>query len=142
MDTKEISVFKTFVKAINQADLLELEALMTEDHTFIDSSGTKETGRQKMIKGWRSYFKMFPDYKIEIEDIIQENEIVGAFGTASGTYNGKRGLVPENIIKMPAAWRAVIKEGKVKNWQVYADWTEGFKIIEEDQKQDYLYRFD
>jgi len=136
MDTKEISVFKTFVKAINQADLLELEALMTEDHTFIDSSGTKETGRQKMIKGWRSYFKMFPDCKIEIEDIIQENEIVGAFGTASGTYNGKRGLVPENIIKMPAAWRAVIKEGKVKNWQVYADWTEGFKIIEEDQKQD------
>ena len=136
MDTKEITVFKSFVKAINQADLTELESLMTEDHTFIDAGGKKETGRQKMIEGWRSYFKMFPDYKIEIEDIIQENEIVGAFGTASGTYNGKRGLVPENIIKMPAAWRAVIKEEKVKNWQVYADWTEGFKIIEEDQKRD------
>jgi ketosteroid isomerase-like protein len=136
MDTKEITVFKSFVKAINQADLTELESLMTEDHTFIDSAGTKEAGREKMIKGWDSYFKMFPDYKIEIEDIIQENEIVGAFGTASGTYNGKRGLVPENIIKMPAAWRAVIKGGKVKNWQVYADWTEGIKIIEEDQKQD------
>jgi len=136
MDTKEITVFKSFVKAINQADLTELESLMTEDHTFIDAAGTKETGRKKMIEGWSSYFKMFPDYKIEIEDIIQENEIVGAFGTASGTYNGKRGLVPENIIKMPAAWRAVIKGGKVKNWQVYADWTEGFKIIEEDQKRD------
>jgi len=134
MDSQEILVFKAFVNAINQADIAAFEKLMSEDHTFIDAAGRKETGREKMIVGWKAYYEMFPDYKIEIEDIIQEKEIVGAFGTAIGTYKGKRGLVPQNIIKMPAAWRAVIKDGKVKLWQVYADWTEGMKIIEEDQK--------
>ena len=135
MDTKEISVFKSFVKAINQADISELERLMTEDHTFIDAAGKTERGREKMVKGWVWYFEMFPDYKIEIAEIIQKDELIGAFGTAKGTYKGKRGLVPENVIKMPAAWRAIINGGKVKIWQVYADWTEGMKIIEEDQKQ-------
>ena len=135
MDTKEISVFKSFVKAINQADISELERLMTEDHTFIDAAGKTERGREEMVKGWVWYFEMFPDYKIEIADIIQKDELIAAFGTAKGTYNGKRGLVSENVIKMPAAWRAIIKGGKVKIWQVYADWTEGMKIIEEDQKQ-------
>ena len=134
MSSKEIRVFKAFVNAINQANIAELNKLMSEDHIFVDSAGRKEEGRENMIKGWKTYFEMFPDYRIEIGDIIQEKEIVGAFGTATGTYRGKRGLVPQNIIKMPAAWRAIIKDDKVKLWQVYADWTEGMKIIEEDQK--------
>ena len=134
MNSKEVLVFKEFVNAINKADIEELNKLMSEDHTFIDAAGRIETGREKMIKGWRTYYEMFPDYRIEIEDIVQGEEIIGAFGTAVGTYNGKRGLVPQNIIKMPAAWRAIIQDGKVKLWQVYADWTDGMKIIEEDQK--------
>jgi ketosteroid isomerase-like protein len=134
LSSEEIFVFKAFVNAINQADITGLNRLMPEDHIFVDARGRTEEGREKMIKGWKTYFEMFPDYKIEIEDIIREKEIVGAFGTATGTYKGKRGLVPQNIIKMPAAWRAIIKDGKVKLWQVYADWTEGMKIIEEDQK--------
>lgn len=134
MNSKEILVFKAFVNAINQADITELKKLMSEDHIFIDSGGQKEEGREKIIRGWKNYFEMFPDYKIEIEDIIQEKEIIGAFGTATGTYKGKRGLVPQNIIKMPTAWRAIFKDGKVKSWQVYADWTESMKTIEEDKK--------
>jgi hypothetical protein len=58
---------------------------------------------------------------------------VAVFGSASGTYNGRRGLVPENRIGMPAAWKAVVEGGKVKHWQVYADWTEGHRIIDADK---------
>ena len=58
----------------------------------------------------------------------------GRFGSASGTYNGKRGLVPGNRIEMPAAWRAVVENGKVKLWQAYADWTEGSGIINENKE--------
>lgn len=134
MDTKVVSVFKEFVYAINRADLAELNKLMSKDHIFVDSGGKKEQSRENMIKEWRTFFEMFPDYKIEIEDIIQNKETIGAFGTATGTYNGKRGLIPENIIKMPAAWRAIIKDDKVQLWQVYADWTDGMKIIEEDNQ--------
>lgn len=38
-------------------------------------------------------------------------------------------------IEMPAAWKAIVENGKIKVWQVYADWTEGLKIIDEDKKK-------
>jgi len=34
---------------------------------------------------------------------------------------------------MPAAWRAVIDGNKIKEWRVYADWTEGQRIMEKDK---------
>jgi len=80
------------------------------------------------------YFGMFPDYEIRVERMLTENGIVAVFGSASGTYKGKRGLVPENRIVMPAAWRAGVENGKVKLWQVYSDWTEGVKTIEKDRE--------
>ena len=59
---------------------------------------------------------------------------MAVFGSASGNYNGKRGLVPENRIAMPAAWKAIVENDKIKLWQVYTDWSEGRRIIDEDQK--------
>ena len=134
MDSKEIAAVKDFVAAINQRDTSQLASLMTEDHTFIDSGGTKHSGRDKMREGWEEYYRMFPDYKVEVECILQDGALVAAFGSAFGTYNGKRGLVPENRIEMPAAWKAIVENGKIKIWQVYADWSEGGKIIEEDNQ--------
>lgn len=135
MGSKEIAAVRDFVAAINQGDASQLSGLMTEDHTFIDSLGKTETGRDNMTKGWEGYFRMFPDYRVEVESILQDGNLVAAFGSASGTYNGKRGLVPANRIEMPAAWKAIVENGKVKLWQVYADWTEGYKIIDEDNEK-------
>lgn len=135
MESREITTVRAFVGAINKGDVAELSGLMTEDHTFIDSGGTVESGRDTMTKGWQKYLQMFPDYKVEIESVLQEGDLVAAFGSASGTYNGRRGLVPENKIEMPAAWRAIVEDGKIKVWQVYADWTEGYKVIDEDNAQ-------
>ena len=132
MTSNEIDVVKAFVAAINRRSPPEISDLMTEDHTFVDSGGRVRSGRQNLIAGWREYFRMFPDYTIRVETILGNQELVAVFGSASGTYNGKRGPVPENRIEMPAAWRAVVRNGKVKRWQVYADWTEGTRAIAED----------
>jgi limonene-1,2-epoxide hydrolase len=130
----EISVVKAFMAAISGRDIGAMSTLMTEDHTFIDSGGTVVSGRQTMATGWEGYFRMFPDYEVRAETVLADGPIVAVFGRACGTYNGKRGLVPENRIEMPAAWKAVVEDGKIKLWQVYADWAEGTKIIEEDEK--------
>jgi ketosteroid isomerase-like protein len=135
MDSKEIAIVRDFIAAINQGNASQLSSLMTEDHTFVDSGGKAESGCDNMTKGWEEYFRMFPDYRMEVQSILQDGDLVAAFGSASGTYNGKRGLVPENKIGMPAAWKAIVENGKIKLWQVYADWTEGCKIIDEDNKQ-------
>ena len=107
---------------------------MTEDHSFVDSRGRVHSGREKMTAEWQEYFGMFPDYRIEVESILADKALVAVLGSASGTYNGRRGLVPENRIEMPAAWKAVVENGKVKLWQVYADWTEGTRTINEDKE--------
>jgi steroid delta-isomerase-like uncharacterized protein len=134
MNPNEINVVAAFIAATNRHDPAELAALMTEDHTFVDSAGRRESGREHMIAGWEGYFQMFPDYQIHVERMLADAALVAVFGSASGTYNGKRGLVPENRIEMPAAWQAVVADGKIKFWQVYADWTEGWRIIEEDKE--------
>jgi len=134
MTSNVIDVVKAFIAAINRRAPSEISGLMTEDHVFVDSAGTVHAGREKMAAGWEEYFGMFPDYRIELENILADEALVAAFGSASGTYNGTRGLVPENRIEMPAAWKAVVENGKVKLWQVYADWTEGTRIISEDKE--------
>ena len=135
MNSNEMDVVQAFITAINKGNVSQLSSLMTEDHTFVDSGGRVESGRENMTAGWKAYFRMFPDYKIEIQSMLQDRGLIAVFGFASGTYNGKRGLVPENKIEMPAAWKVVVENGKIKLWQVYADWTEGCKIIDEDKVQ-------
>jgi limonene-1,2-epoxide hydrolase len=134
MTSNEINVVKAFIAAINRRNPSEISDLMTEDHTFIDSGGRTESGREHMTAGWEGYFRMFPDYEIQVESILGDKALVAVFGSASGTYNGKRGLVPENRIEMPAAWKAIVANGKIKLWQVYTDWTEGCRIIDEDKE--------
>jgi hypothetical protein len=133
MTSNEINVVTAFIAAINRRNSSEISGLMTEDHTFVDSRGGIQSGRENMTAGWTEYFRMFPDYEIQVESMLGDKALVAVFGSASGTYNGKRGLVPENRIEMPAAWKAVVANGKIRLWQVYADWTEGCKTIEEDK---------
>jgi len=134
MTSNEINVVEAFIEAINRRDPGELSGLMTEDHAFVDSGGRIQSGRENMTAGWKDYFRMFPDYEIRVERLLGDQNLVAVFGSASGTYNGKHGLVAENRITMPAAWKALVENGKIKLWQVYADWTEGCRIIEGDKE--------
>ena len=130
----DAGIIAAFIAAINRHDVAALADLMSEDHTFIDSLGGRVSGRKEMVAGWKAYFAMFPDFEILMDTTLTDNGTVAIFGSVSGTYNGKRGLVQKNRIAMPAAWKANVADGKVKLWQVYCDWTEGMRIIEEDKK--------
>ncbi len=130
----DADVVAAFITAINRHDLAALAGLMSEDHAFIDSLGGRVSGRKEMVAGWKAYFAMFPDLAILVDVTLTDNGTVAVFGSVSGTYKGKRGLIPKNRIAMPAAWKASVADGKVKLWQVYCDWTEGLRIIEEDKK--------
>jgi ketosteroid isomerase-like protein len=129
----DVDLVLRFIGAINHHSVADIAALLAEDHTFVDSAGTIKSGRENMIASWKAYFQMFPDYEIQVESVLADHALVAVFGSASGTYNGKRGLVSENRIAMPAAWKVVVVNGKIKLWQVYADWTEGCRIIDEDK---------
>lgn len=114
-------VTREFVAAINEHDTKWLSSLMTEDHEFVDALGERVKGREVMLQGWRKYFTLMPDYRIEIDNIIAEGSIVGLFGKASGTYTVDGNLRPENSWRIPIALRAMVDGERVQKWQVFAD---------------------
>ncbi len=117
-----------FVHAINSHDVKRIAHLMTEDHVFIDSRGNKMNGSKQMSSGWVAYFKMCPDYKIDIEETIEKGNLVALFGRTSGTYILEN--IPDGIYwECTAAWKAVVENGKTKLWQVYADWSSFYEQI-------------
>lgn len=117
-----------FVNAINLHDVDKILALMTDDHVFIDTYGQSES-KEAMKQGWPGYFEWFPDYRIEIEEVLTSGNTVVLLGYAGGTYRGKPGQDGKNCWRLPAAWRVVLENEKVKVWQVYADSKIPFDIM-------------
>ena len=115
-----------FIDRINAHDPEGLGALMSDNHTFIDAHGNQVSGQDKMVPGWRGYFNWFPDYFIEITEVFADGENFALFGFAGGSFQGK----PTESWRLPAAWKASVKDGLVTLWQVFADTKTPFEIIE------------
>jgi ketosteroid isomerase-like protein len=115
-------IFGQWLGAINAHDVDGLGALMAADHVFVDSLGNRVGGARSMEAGWRGYFAMCPDYWIRADLAIEEGETMLAAGEAGGMIDG----VPW---RTPAAWRAVIRDGKVVEWQVFADNKPVYEIL-------------
>ncbi len=111
----------SFVNAINAHVADDLAELMTEDHVFIDSDGTEVAGRQVMCEGWKDYFTMVPDFKVQVQDTFSRDSTVVLVGTSEGTFSEDGTLRPQNHWSVPAAWRATIDGTKVAVWQVYVN---------------------
>jgi len=116
-----LDVARTFVDRINSRDVGGLVALMTDDHRFVDSLGRKMIGRDTMRAGWAAYFGMVPDYTLDPAEWFTEGEVVVTVGTAGGTYAPDGIGSPDRRWQTPAACRAVIRDGRVAEWCVYAD---------------------
>ena len=110
-----------FVEAINRGDAEGIAGLMASDHLLIDSLGCEIHGRDAMRQGWVGYFKIVPDYKIEVEETVVNGQTVILLGHAGGRYSFDGTLDPANYWKVPAAWRAVVEDDRVAVWQVFAD---------------------
>ena len=110
-----------FEHAINSRNPEAITTLMTPDGEFIDSLGATLKGTERLRAAWAGYFKMFPDYSISHTEIFAEGNTVAIFGVAQGTLATDGEIKKENFWKTQAAWRAVVRDGKIAVWQVYAD---------------------
>jgi len=119
-----------FVKAINDHDVDEIINLMSGDHIFIDALDNKSVGKKGMKDGWKGYYELFPDYQIEISDITENVSTIGLFGYVSATYKNLTNKLNSNFWRIPASWKAIVENNKIKHWQVYCDYSSLFKIIE------------
>ena len=128
------SVVDRFIRQINTRNAAGLSRLMTDDHLFVDSLGNTVRGRDEMRKVWIAYFYVIPDFTVTIYEKFLKGNAVGLFGIARGTYNTGGKLLERNRWEMPAAWKAVVREGLIAEWHVFAD-NEPVRRIMADQTQ-------
>jgi ketosteroid isomerase-like protein len=115
-------IFRQFVTAINRHDANAIAMQITAGHLFVDSLGNRVTGAASIEAGWRGYFAMCPDYWIRADHVMAEGVTLLAAGEAGGTINGEPW-------RTPAAWNAIIREGKVAEWRVFADNKPVYEIL-------------
>jgi ketosteroid isomerase-like protein len=101
-----------FNECINNQDLEGLSDLMTEDHTFIDSKGEIDRGKDTMLKGWRDFFREFPDYLNHFQRVESRDNLVLITGYSTCSYEPLDG---------PAIWTAKVDNDLVSEWRVYDD---------------------
>lgn len=115
------TIAQAFLRAINRQDVDRLVELMSPGYRFLDSLGNLVEGREKMREAWAAYFRMVPDYAVAIEEYYPADPVVILLGVASGTWTSDGQLRPENRWQTPIAIRALIEDGLVAEWRVYAD---------------------
>lgn len=121
MNSDPVDVVLEFERRINSRDAANVIALLAPESQLIDSLGGRVQGLEKLRSAWEGYFKMVPDYSIAHDEIFRQGETVAMFGTAQGTFSPDGQIRKENYWTTQGAWRALVKDGKIALWQVFAD---------------------
>jgi ketosteroid isomerase-like protein len=112
MSVDPVSVAVLFNDRINAADLAGLAALMSDDHTFIDSEGSSVSGKEACVAAWRGFFESFPGYRNVFSSLTARGGAVTIVGHSVCSVPSLAG---------PALWTATVHEDKVTEWRVYTD---------------------
>jgi ketosteroid isomerase-like protein len=134
MSMNPVEAVLAFMDLINRRDVDALVGLMTSDHVLIDSLGRQVRGRETLRAGWRSYYQMCPDYRVSHDQILRDGNTVVVFGSAAGTISVAGKLAADNQWEIPAAWRAVVKDGLIQEWRIYADNKPVYDILAKSPK--------
>jgi hypothetical protein len=122
-----------FVDRINSGDVDAVLEAMTPDHEFIDTAGSSIRGRDALRDAWAAYFRLFPDYHIEIERVVERDDEIVLVGTSTGTLSptgrvelaGPDGDPPsDEELQGPAIWSGRIRAGLISEWTVFEDTVE------------------
>jgi ketosteroid isomerase-like protein len=114
------AIVTQFNEAISAGDLDTLGQLMSEDHRFVDSAGRPVEGRAACVDAWRSFFAAFPDYRNHFERIGSLDDVVVISGRSECS-------TPE--LAGAALWRAVLADGRIREWWVCDDSPEQRRVI-------------
>ena len=104
-----------FNEAINRQDIEALSALMSDEHTFIDSEGAVHSGKETMVEGWIDFFKSYPDYRNHFSMVESRQNVVLVIGHSTCSHEPLDG---------PALWTATVEDDLVTEWRVYLDTSE------------------
>ena len=76
--------------------------------------GSVFVGRETLRAAWADYFRLVSEYRITIDELADGEASLLLVGSVAGRSAGVEWTVP-------AAWRAVVEDGRLAEWQVYVD---------------------
>jgi len=117
-----LKTLKRWLAAINAHDVEALAELMAPEFVFVDALGNQVNGASPNEAGWRSYLAMCPDYWIRTDQVMAEDDTMLLTGEAGGTIDGQSW-------RTPAAWKAVLRNGRLMEWRVFADNKPVYEIL-------------
>jgi uncharacterized protein (TIGR02246 family) len=120
MDAQKNTVL-SFIDRINAHDVDGIVALLTDDYTFVNSSGDHFEGRQFMRDTWAAQFAEHPDFQINVQRVVADDEAVAVFGMSTGTYAPDGALRDETHWEVPAAFLCIPRGNKIARVQVFSD---------------------
>lgn len=115
-----MNLAEAFHRAINTRDIARLRGLMADDHRFIDSLGNLICGGDAAADAWQAFFAMFPDYRNEVSVWVERDDEVIMLG---------RSECADERLSGPAYWRALSRNRKLAEWQVYADTLDNRRLL-------------
>jgi ketosteroid isomerase-like protein/uncharacterized protein YndB with AHSA1/START domain len=121
MKTKNtIEIVLQFNDYVNNQDVKGLGSLMTEDHTFIDTSNNSFNGKEKALEAWKGFFEQFHDYRNTFEHIESRDDLVLITGYSTSS---------EKQLEGRAIWTVKVTADRVVEWRVYDDTPEIRKLL-------------
>jgi ketosteroid isomerase-like protein len=72
-----------FNERINSRGLEGLAALMTDDHTFIDTAKNAVRGKSHLVEAWEGFFALSPDCLTLFEAVESRPQLVAIMGRST-----------------------------------------------------------
>ena len=114
------AVVRRFNDCITASDIDGLTALMTADHTFVDTDGQVVAGRDECRVSWLGFFEQFPDYRNVFTVVTADDQVVTMAGYSICAVPALAG---------PALWKATVRGGRVAGWRVYDDTSDNRALL-------------
>ena len=106
------ALVERYVAAINAHDADAVEALLTEDFTYIDSWREGVTGRDKVMAAFRQLAAMDPDFGIEVDSMDWRDPHMLMTGRVNSRQFGKA---------RRAVWQILVRDGRIAEYQAWAE---------------------
>ena len=123
MSTSE-DVVRAYFDALNERDYEKVAASFSDDCEFVSvASGTKFTGTHSMLHGLREFTEAFPDWSVEVANIVASGPHVVTEWKTTGTHEGMfRGESPTGIrVRRYGCSVAEIEDGRIVRYRDYYD---------------------
>jgi len=123
MSTSE-DVVRAYFDALNERDYEKVAASFSDDCEFVSvASGAKFTGTDSMLHGLREFAEAFPDWSVEVANIVASGPYVVTEWKTTGTQEGMfRGESPTGIrFRRDGCSVAEVEDGRIVRYRDYYD---------------------